>query len=64
LDSNAGALIASITIPSTGGFQTWQTTAPVNVSSGTSGVHDLFLVFKAAPSGTTGLGNVNWFKFN
>jgi len=63
LDSNAGALIASITIPSTGGFQTWQTTQPATVS-GASGVHDSFLVFKAAPSGTTGLGNVNWFKFN
>jgi O-glycosyl hydrolase len=63
LDSKAGALIASITIPSTGGFQTWQTTQ-LATASGASGVHDLFLVFKAAPSGTTGLGNVNWFKFN
>jgi len=63
LDSNAGALIASITIPTTGGFQTWQTTQPVTVS-GASGVHDLYLVFKAAPSGSTSLGNVNWFQFD
>jgi glucosylceramidase len=63
LDSVAGTLAASVTIPSTGGFQTWQTTAPVTVS-GASGVHDLYVVFKAPASGTTALGNVNWFKFN
>jgi glucosylceramidase len=63
LDNNTGAPIAAVTIPSTGGFQTWQTTQPIAVS-GASGVHDLFLVFKAAPSGTTSLGNVNWFRFN
>ena len=63
LDSNAGTLIASVTIPSTGGFQTWQTTAPVAVS-GASGVHDLYVVFRAPASGTTSLGNLNWFQFN
>jgi glucosylceramidase len=64
LDSSTGTLVASVTIPSTGGFQTWQTTAPVNVVAGTTGVHDLYVVFKAPASGTTALGNVNWFKFN
>jgi glucosylceramidase len=63
LDSNTGTLVASVPIPSTGGFQTWQTTQPVTVS-GASAVHDLHLVFKAPASGTTALGNVNWFKFN
>jgi O-glycosyl hydrolase len=63
LDSNTGTLIAAVPIPSTGGFQSWQTTAPVTVS-GVSGVHDLYVVFKAPASGTTALGNVNWFKFN
>jgi len=63
LDSHTGTLVASVTIPSTGGFQTWQTTAPVAVS-GASGAHDLYVVFKAPASGTTALGNVNWFKFN
>jgi hypothetical protein len=63
LDKNTGTLVASVPIPSTGGFQSWQTTAPVTVS-GASGVHDLYLVFKAPSSGTTALGNVNWFKFN
>jgi len=63
LDTNTGLLVASVPIPSTGGFQTWQTTAPVTVS-GASGVHDLYVVFRAPASGTTALGNVNWFKFN
>jgi len=63
LDSSTGTLVASVTIPSTGGFQTWQTTPSVAVS-GASGVHDLYVVFKAPASGTTALGNVNWFKFN
>jgi glucosylceramidase len=63
LDSNAGTLVASVTIPSTGGFQTWQTTQAVN-ASGASGVHDLYVVFKAPATGTTSLGNLNWFQFN
>jgi glucosylceramidase len=63
LDSVASAPIATVTIPSTGGFQSWQTTAPATVSGATS-VHDLYVVFKAPASGTTALGNVNWFKFN
>jgi glucosylceramidase len=64
LDSNTGTLVASVTIPSTGGFQTWQTTQPVTVS-GASGVHDLYVVFKGpSSSATTSLGNMNWFKFN
>ena len=63
LDSNAGTLLASVTIPSTGGFQTWQTTPSAN-ASGASGVHDLYVVFKAPASGTTSLGNLNWFQFN
>jgi glucosylceramidase len=63
LDSNTGTLVASVTIPSTGGFQTWQTTPSAN-ASGASGVHDLYVVFKAPASGTTSLGNLNWFQFN
>jgi glucosylceramidase len=63
LDSNTGTLVASVTIPSTGGFQTWQTT-PSAIASGASGVHDLYVVFKAPASGTASLGNFNWFQFN
>jgi len=29
-----------------------------------NGVHDLYVVFKAPPSGTSALGNLNWFQFN
>ncbi|MGB6429079.1 MAG: carbohydrate-binding protein [Candidatus Acidiferrales bacterium] len=63
LDSNTGTLVASVTVPSTGGWETWQTTSPANVS-GASGVHDLYVVFSAPASGTTSLGNINWFRFN
>jgi glucosylceramidase len=62
LDSPTGALIGTVTIPSTSGWQTWTTTtAPV---SGASGVHDLYVIFKAPPSGPSALGNLNWFQFN
>ena len=63
LDSGAGTLVASVTIPSTGGWQVWQTT-PTASASGATGVHDLYVVFKAPASGATGLGNLNWFQFN
>jgi glucosylceramidase len=63
LDSNTGTLVASVIVPSTGGWETWQTTSQANVS-GASGVHDLYVVFNAPGSGTTGLGNINWFQFN
>jgi O-glycosyl hydrolase len=63
LDSSMGTLVASVAIPSTGGWETWQTTPAANVS-GASGVHDLYVIFKAPASGTTSLGNLNWFQFN
>ena len=63
LDSITGTQVASVTLPSTGGWQSWQTISPVIVS-GASGIHDLYVVFKAPLSGTTSLGNVNWFQFN
>lgn len=61
LDSLAGPLAASVTIPATGGWQTW-TTVPAAASA--TGVHDLYVVFKAPLSGTSSLGNFNWFQFN
>jgi glucosylceramidase len=63
LDSVSGTLVASVTIPSTGGWETWQTTPAANVA-GASGVHDLYVLFRAPTSGTASLGNVNWFQFN
>ncbi len=62
LDSVSGTLVGAIVIPATGGWQTWTTvTAP---ASSASGVHDLYVLFKAAPGGTSALGNLNWFQFN
>jgi glucosylceramidase len=63
LDSSTGTLVASVTVPSTGGWETWQTT-PASSVTGASGVHDLYVVFKAPASGTASLGNLNWFQFN
>jgi glucosylceramidase len=62
LDSVSGPLAGSVTIPATGGWQVWQTTQGTASVSAT-GVHDLYMVFKAPISGTTSLGNVNWFQF-
>ena len=62
LDSASGTTIASVTIPATSGWQTWTTVlAP---ASSATGVHDLYVVFKAPASGTSALGNLNWFQFN
>jgi len=62
LDSVGGTMVGVIVIPATGGWQTWSTAnAPAN---GASSVHDLYVVFQAAPGGTTSLGNLNWFQFN
>jgi len=59
LDSITGPLIATATLPVTGGWQTWQTvSAPV---TGASGVHDLYITFQGT---TAGISNVNWFQFN
>jgi glucosylceramidase len=57
LDSGSGTLVGSVTVPVTGGWQTWTTVSgPV---SGATGVHDLYAVFK----GATSIGNWNWFQF-
>jgi glucosylceramidase len=57
LDGVSGPLLGNVTIPITGGWQTWATQA--GVAYGGSGVHDLYLVF----NGSSGLGNLNWFQF-
>jgi glucosylceramidase len=58
LDSITGTLIATATLPPTGGYQTWQTvSAPV---TGASALHDLYIVFRGA---SPGVANLNWFQF-
>ncbi|RED37426.1 carbohydrate-binding protein, partial [Paenibacillus sp. VMFN-D1] len=59
LDNPNGTLIGTVTVPGTGGWQSWVTrSAPV---SSVTGVHTLFLKFTG---GTGNLFNVLWFKFN
>jgi hypothetical protein len=52
-------LIATATLPVTGGWQTWQTVTAS--ASGASGLHDLYITFQGS---TAGIANVNWFQFN
>ncbi len=56
LDSPTGALIATASVPDTTGWQTWTTVT--SSASQASGVHDLYAVYRNAPS------NLNWFSFN
>ncbi|MGG4045062.1 carbohydrate-binding protein [Paenibacillus favisporus] len=59
LDNPNGTLIGTVTVPGTGGWQSWVTrSAPV---SSVTGVHTLYLKFTG---GTGNLFNVLWFKFN
>jgi glucosylceramidase len=61
LDSMTGTPVATVALPVTGGWQTWQTvSAPV---SSVAGVHKLYVVFTGG--GNTGsVANVNWFQFH
>jgi len=54
LDQPTGKPIATVTLPITGGWQTWQTVS-ANVTAA-SGVHTLYVVFSSG-------SNVNWFQF-
>jgi len=58
LDQPAGPLLASVTVPLTGGWQTWQTQP--GAATGGWGRHDLYLVF----DGGSSIGNLNWFQFS
>lgn len=58
LDSLSGTLIGTAAVSGTGGWQNW-TTVSCN-TSGTSGIHNLYLKFTG---GSGYLFNVNWFKF-
>ncbi len=60
LDSPTGPMIGSFALPSTGGWQTWQTI--YESVSAASGLHDLYVVFQGSSS-SGGLGNLNWFQF-
>jgi beta-glucosidase len=59
LDSASGAVIASVPISNTGGWQTWGSVT-TNLTSSVTGVHTVVITF-------TGSGgefvNLNWFRF-
>lgn len=57
LDSTGGTLLGTLRIAGTGGLSNFATQC-VSVA-GTSGVHDLYLVFK----GGSNVAKLNWFKF-
>ena len=60
-DSIKGEMIASITIPGTGGWENWKT-IKANISKSVTGVHDIYFV----PKGRKGvkLFNFDYWKFN
>ncbi len=60
LDSLTGTQVATVALPVTGGWQTWQTVTAT--ASGASGVHDLYLVFTGGGASAS-IANVNWFQF-
>ncbi len=59
LDSPTGTLIGTVDIAATGGWQDWQTMSASLTK--TSGVHDVYLVFKG---GDGYLFNLEWWKLN
>jgi len=61
LDSMTSTPMATVTLPVTGGWQTWQTVG--GTVTGTSGVHNLYVVFTGGGT-TDSISNVNWFQFN
>lgn len=58
LDSVTGPLLASLPIPSTGGWQNWVTVS--TTASTATGIHSLYVVTLGASS----IDNLNWFQFN
>lgn len=60
LDSVDGRLISTVEIPTTGGWERWNT-FKADVEEGVTGVHDLYFVFKGRKG--CKLFNLNWWRF-
>jgi glucosylceramidase len=58
LDSMTSTPFATVTLPVTGGWQTWTTVN--STTTGASGTHTLYVVFNGT---TSSISNVNWFQF-
>jgi glucosylceramidase len=60
LRSPFGPIIATATVPVTGGWQNWTTvSAPV---SRVQGLNSIYVVYRAT-AGPNGIANLNWFQF-
>ena len=59
-DSIKGTKMAEVTVPHTGGWETWQTVSAA-VSQKVTGVHDLFFVFRGRKG--VKIANFDWWKF-
>jgi glucosylceramidase len=59
LDSLTGPTVATVALPVTGDWQTWQTVT--GSASGATGVHDLYLVIGGGSNSS--IANLNWFQF-
>ncbi|WP_165730779.1 carbohydrate-binding protein [Polaribacter sp. 20A6] len=59
LGSSSGALISTVDMLNTGGWQDWETASSDVIS--TDGVYDVYLVFKTTNSY---VGNINWFQLH
>lgn len=57
--SPTGTLLSTVTVPGTGGWQTW-TTVTSALASPPAGQYDIYFVFKG---GAGSLFNVNWIEF-
>jgi uncharacterized protein (TIGR03790 family) len=62
LDNPSGQIIGTCTVPETGDWQAWTTTPPCNLTSGVSGVHNVYLTFITNGQGG-GLYNLEWISF-
>lgn len=60
LDSVDGRLISTVEIPTTGGWERWNT-FKADVEEGVTGVHDLYFVFKGRKG--CKLFNLDWWRF-
>jgi hypothetical protein len=61
IDSPTAAPVATFSIASTGGWQSWET-VPANMTTAVTGIHTLYLTF--ASGQPQNFVNVNWFTFS
>ncbi|MDB5357998.1 MAG: hypothetical protein JWN24_4451 [Phycisphaerales bacterium] len=60
--SDGHAVTGAIKMPNTGGWENWTTVSVPGVNL-TAGKHVIRLSFDTVANPTTGIGNINWFRF-